>query len=128
MVVDADDISCSSNNGTVNEFVIIRIGRDEIKAKSGIDTIQVGTKLFCIGYHLTFSGKGIAESENNRIFAEQSVRKALSYWNKRSVMLVLASRNVRNFYCDASTVIAVRAYSVDWLLHLHHRVFLTTST
>ena len=33
----------------------------------------------------------------------------------------LANGNVRNFYCNARTVIAVRAYSVDWLLHLHYK-------
>ena len=33
----------------------------------------------------------------------------------------LANGNVRNFYCNARTVITVRAYSVDWLLHLHYK-------
>ena len=39
----------------------------------------------------------------------------------------LADGNVGNFQCNARTVITVRAYSVDWLLHLHIRVILTTS-
>ena len=39
----------------------------------------------------------------------------------------LANGNVRNFYCNARTVITVRAYSVDWLLHLHIKVIPTTS-
>ena len=32
----------------------------------------------------------------------------------------LADGNVGNFQCNARTVITVRAYSVDWLLHLHY--------
>ena len=33
----------------------------------------------------------------------------------------LANGNVRNFYCNASKVITVHVYSVDWLLHLHYK-------
>ena len=32
--------------------------------------------MFCIGYHLTFSGKGIANPEINRKFAEHSAKIA----------------------------------------------------
>ena len=39
----------------------------------------------------------------------------------------LANGNVGNFQEYARTVITVRAYSVDWLLHLHIKVIPTTS-
>ena len=39
----------------------------------------------------------------------------------------LADGNVGNFQCNARTVITVRAYSVDWLLHLHYKAIPTAS-
>ena len=61
-------------------------------------------------------------------FATHSGRSLLctTYWNNEALCSTCEWK-CEKLLLDARTVITVRAYSVDWLLHLHLRALLTAS-
>ena len=53
MTVVADDVGCSGDDSTIDKFIVVGVGLDEVEAVGGVNMLHVG----CIGNSLYDKGR-----------------------------------------------------------------------